>query len=211
MSRRLLTFCAAWLAALGARPAVAQEAAPSDSGPTHRRHLLQATVRGGGAWLGGDIDDHYARSGVYAGLGVGYSLATRGVDLGGGFDFLAVPDPEHPRRAYLPTLSLRFHVPLSDAVEFGLGLRAGWSWVTMADVRDDSGRRRDHTFSGVHLGLLPHARLWLAPRLALDLGAELLVAGGGDNLGSTGVRTTYLERSAHVGAFGAFARVNFGL
>lgn len=205
MSPRSLAYGAALLGALTARPAKAQ-----DSGPTHRRHLLQATVRGGAAWLGGDIDGHYDRSGAYTGLGVGYSLATRGVDLGAGFDFLAVPKSDHPRRAYVPTLALRFHAPITESVEFGLGLRAGWSWVTMANVADDSGNRRDHTFSGVHLGLLPHARIWLRSRLALDAGVEMLVAGGGDNSGS-GVRTTYLERSARVGAFGAFLRVNFGL
>lgn len=210
MSVPVLVYCALLGVLLTARPASAQEPAPIDSSPTHRRHLVQATLRGGAAWLGGDIERHYDRNGLYTGLGIGYSLATRGVDLGGGFDFLAVPDADHPRRAYIPTLALRFHVPLTASLEFGLGLRAGWSWVTMSNVPDDSGNLRDHTFSGVHLGLLPHVRVWLAPRLALDLGAELLVAGGGDNLGSE-IRTTHLERSARVGAFGAFARFNFGL
>jgi hypothetical protein len=210
MPPRLLVFCSALLGALTARASWAQQAAPPESGPTHRRHLLQATVRGGGAWLGGDVDAQYGRSGAYGGLGVGYSLATRGVDFGAGFDFLAVPDRDHPRRVYVPTLALRFHLPISESVEFGLGLRAGWSWVTLADVRDDSGARKDHTFSGVHLGLVPHLRVWMSPRVAADVGAELLVAGGGDTVGNQ-VRATYLERSARVGALGAFLRVSFGL
>lgn len=210
MSPRVLIPCAALLSGLAARVATAQEATPLDSGPPQKRHLLQATARGGAASLGGDIDGHYDRSGFYGGFGVGYSLATRGVDLGAGFDFLAVPDSDHPRRAYVPALSLRFHVPLNHALEFGLELRAGWSWVTMKNVPDDSGKPRDHTFSGLHLGLLPHLRFWPSPRFALDVGGELLVAGGGDSMGPE-VRTTYLERSARIGVFGGFVRGNFGL
>jgi len=212
MSLRLLVSPRSLLAALVLVPAtaLAEPASPLDAGPARRSHLLQATLRGGGAWLGGDVDQHYDRSGFYGGFGVGYSLATRGVDLGAGFDFLAIPGSEHPRRAYIPTLALRFHLPLGESSEFGLGLRAGWSWVTMSNVMDDSGRRHDHTFSGLHLGLLPHVRWWLAPRLALDVGAELLVAGGGDSVG-TDVRTSYLERSARIGTFGGFVRFGFGL
>lgn len=207
MSLRLLLLCTT-LGALVARPARAQEPT-QDSGPPRKQHLLQATVRGGAAWLGGDIDEHYSDSGLYGGFGLGYSLATRGVDLGAGFDFLTIRDPDHPRRAYVPTLSLRFHVPIGQRVEFGLGLRAGWSWVTMESVRDDDGKLRDHTFSGLHLGLLPHVRWWLAPRFSLDLGVELLLAGGGDSLGQD-VRNTYLQRTAHIGVFGGFLRANFG-
>lgn len=206
---RLLSY-PALLGALTPAPVLAQGPTPLDGGPAHRRHLLQSTLRGGGASLGGDLDDRYDQSGAYAGLGVGYELTTRGVDLGAGFDVLAIPDRDHLRRAYIPTLSLRFHLPLTESLEFGLGLRAGWSWVTLANVEDDSGRRRDHTFSGLHLGLAPHLRQWLAPRLALDAGVELLVAGGGDSLGSD-VRATYLERTARIGAFGGFLRMSFGL
>jgi hypothetical protein len=211
MPLRLFVFRTWLLTAVLLAPAaaLAEPSSPLDAAPARRSHLLQATLRGGGAWLGGDVDQHYDRSGFYGGFGVGYSLATRGVDLGAGFDFLAIPGA-HPRRAYIPTLALRFHLPLGESSEFGLGLRAGWSWVTMSNVVDDSGRRRDHTFSGLHLGLLPHVRWWLAPRLALDVGAELLVAGGGDSVG-TDVRTTYLERSARIGTFGGFVRFGFGL
>jgi hypothetical protein len=172
--------------------------------------LLQVSFHGGGAWLGGDIDGHYPKSGGYGGLGLGYGLATRGVDLGVSFDYLLVPDEQHPRRAYIPALSLRWHLPIAESTEFGLGLRGGWSWVTMARVREDSGAVRDHTFSGLHLGLMPHLRFWLGPRLALDTGLELLVAGGGDSMAPE-VRATYLERSARVSAFGGFARFSFGL
>ncbi len=208
MLLRLLLPCAALASVLSAGQAWAAE--PGDNGPPRKRHLLNATTHGGGAWLGGDIDGHYPQGGAYAGFGLGYSLATRGVDFGVAFDYLAVPHREFPRHALIPALALRFHVPLTDTLEFGLELRGGWSWVTMRNVPDDSGKQRDHTFSGLHLGLLPHVRVQLAPRFALDIGGEALVAGGGDNM-ATGVRTTYLERSARVGAFGAFVRVNFGL
>lgn len=199
--------CAALASLFAAGTAQAQA---QDSSPPERGHLLQVTVHGGAAWLGGDSDGHYPQHGAYTGIGVGYSRATRGVDLGVAFDYLLVPDGNYPRHAIIPALTLRFHLPLSEQAEFGLGLRAGWSWVLMPHVADDSGRFYDHTFSGLHLGLAPHVRFWVVPRFALDIGGELLVAGGGDSI-SNDVKTSYLERSARISAFGGFVRANFGL
>lgn len=210
MSVRLALAAFVFATALVARPACATEPSPLDGQPKRARHLLQASFHGGAAWMGGDIDGHYPEAGGYGGVGLGYSLATRGVDLGVSFDYLMMPDEQHPRRAYIPALSLRLHLPITDSSEFGLGLRGGWSWVTMASVREDSGAASDHTFSGLHLGLMPHLRFWLSGRLALDTGLELLVAGGGDSMAPE-VRATYLERSARVSAFGGFARFSFGL
>jgi hypothetical protein len=209
MSLRLCLAALATTTVLAARPAAA-EPSPLDGPPLRARHLLQVSFHGGGAWLGGDMDRRNPKGGGYGGLGLGYGLATRGVDLGASFDYLMVPDEQHPRRAYIPALSLRLHLPITESTEFGLGLRGGWSWLTMASVREDSGAVRDHTFSGLHLGLMPHLRFWLSRRLALDTGLELLVAGGGDSMAPE-VRATYLERSARVSAFGGFARFSFGL
>jgi hypothetical protein len=216
--RRTLTL-SVWLASstlagvvLVAREATAVEASSAaDSGPPSRRHLLQATARGGAAWIGGDLDSRYPQTGPYWGAGVGYSLATRGVDFGVAFDYLAAPHSKFPRHALVPALSLRFHLPLTATTEFGLELRGGWSWVTLRNYLEDSGDERDHTFSGLHLGLAPHARLWTSPRFALDLGGELLLAGGGDSMTSAGVRSTQLERSARIATAGVFVRGSFGL
>jgi hypothetical protein len=209
------TFLSSWalVASVLVSPAAkaAEASTAVDSGPPHRRHLLQATARGGAAWLGGDLDRRYPETGPYVGAGVGYSLATRGVDFGVAFDYLAAPHSEFPRHALVPALSLRFHLPLAATTEFGLELRGGWSWVTLRNFPEEDGDQRDHTFSGLHLGIAPHARLWTSHRFALDFGAELLLAGGGDTMASAGVRSTQLERSARLATAGAFIRGSFGL
>ena len=202
--------CSAALASVCCTNALVSREARAVEPAGGKRHFIQATSHVGAAWLGGDVEDQYRTSGSYAGLGIGYSYASRGIDFGAAFDYLALPHPNLPRRVFTPAVTMRFHLPMSSSTEFGLGLRAGWSWLSRLSVRDDAGELRDHTFSGLHLGLMPHVSLWLSSLASLDLGIELLVAGGGDSVGNQ-AKATYVQRRAQLGAVGGFLRGNFGL
>jgi hypothetical protein len=171
----------------------------------------QVTLHGGVMRLGGDIDGHYPDTGTYWGVGAAYALGLEVVDLGAGFDYFAalLPDDYGPLEApyaLVPALTVRPHLPLSEGVELGLTLRAGWSWLIWPGLPDDTNAmtERTHTFSGFHLGLMPDVRLYLAPHVTLDLGVEAHDTGGSDQ---SDVRIWYREKNNGMALFGGFARV----